>query len=286
MKRYVECERGKNRIQTSLTLNQETEENGTMVVPGFHKRILEWWGGVVKKGESEAEVKFRRAINHDENTLKTDKIYMPADTKKYGRLVPAVCGPSDIRISRPEILHGSTANKDGVAETRCWVVNPWFVGVQDDHQTLNVPESGSWSSVAAMHRDLVVTNGTPSRQINMHGFPPYRFPAAVSMRNISALSDALVGQRRWDDPVVVIERNWLLGPDEDAAWKFVEHCRGKMKREYKRNMTLVRRLEKEYYGENSFYYHRETGQYVEPEQEEEEDLTGELDAMEGVEIEG
>jgi hypothetical protein len=286
MKRYVECGRGKNRIQTSLTLNQETEENCTMVIPGFHKRILEWWGGVVAKGEDEMAGKFRRAVDHDGNTLKTDEIYTPADAKKYGKLVPAVCGPGDIRISRPEILHGSTANKDGVAESRRWVVNPWFVGVQDDNETLDVPESGSWSSVAATHRDLVATNGTPSGQINTHGFPPHRFPAAVSMRNISALSDALVGQRRWDDPLVIIERNWLLGPDEDAAWKFVEHCRSKMRRAYKRNMVLVRRLEKEYYGENSFYYLRETGQYVEPEQEEEEDLAGELDAMEGIEIEG
>jgi len=239
MKRYAECGRGKNRIQTSLTLNQETEENCTMVVPGFHKKILKWWRGVVAKGEAESSGKFRRAINHDGNTLKTDEIYTPADAKKYGKLVPAVCRPGDIRISRPEILHGSTANKEGVAETSRWVVNPWFVGIQDAHETLDVPESGSWSSVSAIHRDLNATNGTPSRQINTHGYTPYRFLAGVTMRNISTLFDALVGQRRWDDPQVVMERNWLLGPDEDKAWKFLEHCRKKMKWAYKRNMALI-----------------------------------------------
>lgn len=253
------------------TLNQETAQNCTMVVLGFHKKILEWWGDIIAKGEAESSGKFKRAINHNGNTLKTDDIYTPADAKKYGRLVPAVCGPGDIRISRPEVLHGSTANKDGVAESSRWVVNPWFVGIQDDHETLDVPEPGSWSSVAATHRDLTATNGTPSGQINTHGFSPYRFPAAVAMRNISALSDALVGQRRWDDPHVVIERNWLLGPDDDQAWRYVQHCRSKMKRAYKRNMALIRKLEKEYYGNNSFYYLRETGQYTEPTREEAED---------------
>lgn len=60
------------------------------------------------KGEAESVGKFRRAIEHDEDTLKTNDIYTPANVKKYGKLVPAVCGLGDIRISRPEILHGST----------------------------------------------------------------------------------------------------------------------------------------------------------------------------------
>ena len=165
--------------------------------------------------------------------------------EKYGRLVPAVCGAGDIRVSRPEILHGSTANKEGLAESSHWVMNPWFVGVQDDHETLDVPESGTWSSVAATHRDLLATKGTPSGQGNIHRFSPYRFPAAVTMRHISALSDALVGQRCWDDPQVIMERNWLLGADAKASWSFVERCREKMAKAFRRNTHLVRVLEKE-----------------------------------------
>ena len=41
LKRYVECERGANRIQTSLTLTQEIPENYTFVVLRFHKKIKE-----------------------------------------------------------------------------------------------------------------------------------------------------------------------------------------------------------------------------------------------------
>jgi len=108
MKRYAECGRGKNRIQTSLTSNDETVQNYTIVIPGFYARILEWWQDIGNRGEAELTGKFRRALDHNGNTLKTDNIYTPADAKKYGKLVPVVCGPGNIRISRPEILHRST----------------------------------------------------------------------------------------------------------------------------------------------------------------------------------
>ena len=125
--------------------------------------------------------------------------------------------------------------------------------------------------MAATHRDLVATGGTTSGQVNTNGFPPYRFLAAVAVRHISGLSDALVGQRRWDDPQEIVERNWLLGPNDEAAWKFVKGCRRRMKKTFRANMGLVRELEKEYYGENSFYYLHETGQYKAPTHEEAEE---------------
>ena len=77
---------------------------------------------------------------------------------------------------------------------------------------------------------------------------------------------------------MIMEQNWLLGSDEEAAWKYVWHCRGKLKRAFKRNMALVRNLEIEAYGENSFYYLRETGQYEEPTSEGGYDFAEELHA--------
>ncbi|KAF8418898.1 hypothetical protein EV426DRAFT_539251 [Tirmania nivea] len=118
IKRYIECRCGKNQIQMSLTLNQEIEENCTIVIPSFHTKILDWWGDVIAKGEAELAAKFKKAINYDGNTLKTNDIYTPVDIYKYGKLVPAVYGPGDIRISRLEILYRSTANKNGIVETR------------------------------------------------------------------------------------------------------------------------------------------------------------------------
>ena len=54
--------------------------------------------------------------DHSTNCLKTQKVYLPADKKKYGDFVPAVYGPGDIRLSKAEIIHGSDSNKDGSEE--------------------------------------------------------------------------------------------------------------------------------------------------------------------------
>jgi hypothetical protein len=147
------------------------------------------------------------------------------------------------------------------AESTRWVVNPWFVWIQSDHETLDIPESGSWSEVAAAHRDLTAIKGTLSGQINTHGLPPCSFPAAVSLRGISALSDALVGLRRWTDPQVRQDAEILLDADERRSWKFVEGCRSRMAAAFKKNMQLIRELEKECFGENSYYALKESGKY-------------------------
>ena len=108
----------------------------------------------------------------------------------------------------------------------------------------------------------------------------------MAIRHISALSDALLGQRRWDDPQVIIERNWLLRADADPSWIFIERCRERLAKAFRRNMRLVRLLEREYYGENSFYYLREIDQYQEPACEEGDNLMEGLEELEDVEIEG
>ena len=98
LKRYVECDRGANRIQTSLTLTQEVPESCTFVVLGFHNRIKEWWAEVIKRPGPGAT-----AQKHNSNCLKTNKIYTKKAKIKHGPHTPAVCGPGDIRVSRAEI---------------------------------------------------------------------------------------------------------------------------------------------------------------------------------------
>ena len=110
LKRYIESDRGANRIQTSLTLTQEVLDNCTFVVPGFHKRIKEWWGEVIERPGPGA-----KAQKYNSNCLRTNRIYTKKYKIKYGSHVPVVCGPGDIRVSRAEILHGSTTTKKGVA---------------------------------------------------------------------------------------------------------------------------------------------------------------------------
>lgn len=99
----------------------------TKVLPGFHRHIKEWWVKVVERGHdinapgSGTSGRERRERpdragadrkTHAGNTVRTDKIYLAEDKQVYGELVPAICAAGDMRISRPEIMHGSACNKD------------------------------------------------------------------------------------------------------------------------------------------------------------------------------
>ena len=72
-KRIVECRRGSSRIQTSLTLTQEDDENCTFVVPGFHRKLPQWWTDVLIPEDS--GVINRAASDHNGNCLKTNDLY-------------------------------------------------------------------------------------------------------------------------------------------------------------------------------------------------------------------
>ena len=259
-------------MQTSLTLTQEVAENCTFVIPGFHKVIRQWWVEVVARDKL-------AIADYGNNCLKTKSVYLVADKVKYGDFVPAICGPEDIRILWSEILHGSTSNKDGKADNAHWVVNPWFVSIQSDHEITDIPESGTWSSLAANHRDFVAPKNTPSGQANTHDFPLQRFPASVPLRHISHLSDALIGLARWDDPLVQCEVAILLGDDEQASRTFIDKCRNRMAEAYKSNMIIIRDLEMIHYGDNSYYRLVENGRYHPPQFE------GDYSGREDVDVE-
>ena len=92
-----------------------------------------------------------------------------------------------------------------------------------------------------------------------------RFVASVPLRHVSHLSDALIGQVRWDDPAVKYEASIVLGEDDTATWEFVNSCRHRMARLYKHNMSIIWSVEKSSFGKNSYYQLVENGLFKTPE---------------------
>ena len=139
-------------------------------------------------------IKRSKIANHRTNCLKTNNVFTAADRAQYGDFQPAICGPRDIRLSRSEILYALLTDKRSKCFIVRWVVNPWFVGIQPNHKTTDIMESSSWSIVSRYNKDFTVSPNTASGQINIHESHVQRFPASVLLRNISHLSDALIGQ--------------------------------------------------------------------------------------------
>ena len=69
---------------------------------------------------------------------------------------------------------------------------PWFCGLQNDLETLEVAESGTWSDLAVAHRDMIAARLSPFGLANRYGAIPFAFPASVQLEGLEALSGALV----------------------------------------------------------------------------------------------
>lgn len=62
----------------------------------------------------------------------------------FGSFMQVPCRQGGVRIIRPEIPHGSTSNNG----LRRRIILPWYVGVNDDGNTLDNVESDTWADIA------------------------------------------------------------------------------------------------------------------------------------------
>lgn len=273
----INAERGAALIQGSLLLDDEDDDNCTVLIAGMQHKLADWWARCVAQGQ-ETDGFVHRI---------TETMFTEEDANVLGcswKKVP--CRRGEVRVTLPHLPH----SQDGPASIVRRTMLPWFIGVQGDHQTLDILEAGTWDELAISHRDLEAPRSTPSGLANRYGAIPYRFPAAVELTGLGALSDALVCRRRWTSAAVLRERDILLGADRDAAAQFISQWRERAVIEIVAAFNLVRSAEARHFGEASFFYHlhrqRELGVPIPILDSEEEDLADESDDEEGDDLDG
>lgn len=138
---------------------------------------------------------------------------------------------------------------------------PW-VGVQDDLESLEVVEGGTWADLGKAHRDLTSPIATPSGLENRHGAIPYRFPAAVELAGLGALPDALVCRRRWDSPQVLQERNVILGTDRSHTEEYVRAWQSRAERLAVEAFKAVEEAERAAFGSRSYFNRVERSRFL------------------------
>jgi Phytanoyl-CoA dioxygenase (PhyH) len=235
IRRFLETGRGRNMVQTAVSMDDEDAEGCTIIVPGFHKHVREWWEGVVKGGG-----------NKDGLVHGVGHIYRREEEERFGRFVSVVCRRGDVRMTLPEILHGST----GCKRLRR-VVYPWLMGL-DEEGKLELAECGTVESVASAHAKMQPVQRAPAGQ-GHHFSVGGRFEGAVEIRGVTAVGDALMGARRWDSGAVLMERNVILGGDEEAAHGLIAIGREKMKKAWKEGFELMVKSEMCAFGEDSYF---------------------------------
>lgn len=236
--KWVEYGHGANQLTSSVSLDYEKPTDCTEIVPGFHHHAVEWYNRLVKRGTEPTGT-----------TTNAVKLYLPEDEQSFGSFQPQVCGPGDVRITRPEIIHGSTPN----ATIPRRVIYPWFTAIKEDHHTLEIPGQLSWGEVAACHRDMLAPRSGVGGDTVSFSCPVYRFAAGIHMPSSSALSDALIGRRSWEDPEVLLQRDILLGANAQASHDYVRRTRKELVKNFKTSFHKMVSIEQSAFGTNSFF---------------------------------
>jgi hypothetical protein len=239
---YVKHGTGRDQLTSSVSLDDETPEGCTVLVPRFHLHCEEW-------------VDRLRARGHDiaGATTPAKNLYLPEDVASFGQPVPCPCQARGVRVTDGKIIHGATSE----VGRRRRLVFPWHTRIQEDHEQLEIPGQHTWSELAACHRDMVAPLRGVSGNAVAHSRPKYRFPAAVQMTSSSALSEAFIGRRRWTDPEVIEERNVLLGPDDAAAARYIHEVRRRLMENFVADFVKLERYERQEFGTNSFFVCRD-----------------------------
>ena len=238
----VKSGKGKNAITSSVSLDEEGNEGCTVVVPGFHRHIDEWHKRRIERGEDSGG-----------RTTNCNKQYRGEDRADWGQPVPSPCPAYGLRITRSEIIHGSTGSCDG----RRRAIYAWLTGIGEDELSLDNPETLDWEEVAACHRDLEAPGRGVSGDRPSHSLPPFRFPGAIYMESSYALGDALLGRRKWTDEEAIKQRNMVLGDDDEVAGRFIEEARGRMVEKFLWAGSRLEEVERRAFGANSFFVARE-----------------------------
>jgi hypothetical protein len=240
LKRARDEELGLSRVQGSVSLDDENVKGCTTVVPGFHRHFQDFMRhhryAVENSNKTSTTTGMNGWYGHDEKRL-------------FGDLVPTPCPAYGARLSLSTIVHGST--KEGTRRRR--VMFPWYTAIMEDHEAVEHPDCMQWSEIAASHEMLTGPTKESLGDAPRPGVAGQRFPGALHVRSSYAISQALIGQRMWTDPDVLMERNVLLGTDDEAAQELAGDIRKQLVNTYKVRWKLMRRCEMESYGEGSFF---------------------------------
>jgi hypothetical protein len=257
--------KGKDQWQGSLSLDDEDNENCTELCVGFNNmtKIKKFADILEKKGKLGDG--FVKQMN---NTI--------LDATTAGQLGvrwgPYPCATAQIRLTSALLPHGSTAR--GTKLRRA--IYPWYVGFPAGKGSAEVPEGPTFDELRVAHATGMAPPKTPSGYPYKYGEVSTPFPAFVRLEGVSAICDALVAQRPWDDGAVRLEmgdtfqgwegRTYNVDDFDQGVRDYVNNCRHRILAKIAGTGNFVNEglfdkvvtLEKMYYGEKSFFrrYHQ------------------------------
>lgn len=248
LQRMLDTGRGIDMIHGLVALDNEDDDNCSHVAIGLHHRMNEW-KSLIALRETAFEADNPKSFSHE---------YLQEDAVALGlrHYVPSPCRRGDLRINAPHLPHLQPSTP---TQNRR-VINSWFVAINADEETLEDSSLGSLDSVIEAHRYLKHPRQSPVLNFRRGQKYPYPFPAAVEVRGLGPLSDALIGQRSWLSPAVRTEAAFYLDgkKSQDEINERIEAWRALGKKRYTRAFAIFEQEERRIYGAKSFFQHMDS----------------------------
>ena len=196
----IESGQDKNQIQDVVFLDDKISDECTEILPGLHHHLKEWWEHVKQQG-----LQTESFVHQIKNIM-----YTAANTQHFDiQWTDVLCKRRTVWITLSHLSHDAHDSTQWIQQ----MMLSWYVDIQNDHNILEVIESGTWSRVAAAHRDLIHAEKSPSDLANQYGTILYKFPATVLLTELGPISDALIECQWWNVPSIIRLRNLLLESD-------------------------------------------------------------------------
>jgi len=199
--KLVSEEKRQYMIQESVSLNIKRKKDCTEMLLRMQHHLSSWWKDVWQRLAEKEKKPFDELIHWITYNEWTKK-----DIQKYKTdFVPQSCHCKEVRVS---LLHLS--HKAQMAQRTQQIILFWYVEISEDHETLNISESETWSQLSAAHCDLVSGLFSSFALHNMFSMSSYLFSAVMQLTGLRSIFDALVGCVCWINLIVTSHLRDLL----------------------------------------------------------------------------
>ncbi len=232
-------------IQELISLNNEKKEDCTEMLLRMQHHLDNWWKDVQQRlaeKEKKPSDELIHQITYNEWTKK--------DIQKYKTdFVPQSCHHREVRVS---LLHLS--HRAQTAQKTWWIILLWYVRISEDHETLNISESETWSQLLSAHCDLVFDSSLLFTLHNMFDASPYSFSAAVQLTGLSSIFDALIGCVCWTNPTIISHLCDLLSDNDTVRNAYLCNWTVTAKWAIKTQWRKVKRIKRSVFSKKFFFY--------------------------------
>ena len=145
---------------------------------------------------------------------------------------------------------------------RC-IILLWFINLQKDLETLKIVKDKMWEDLSKAHCNLTASSVISSDLANRYRLISYIFFTAVSVMNISAVSDALIDHCHWSDLLIIMKKQDLLF-DNAVAWEiYIIMWRHKALNQAVETFLYVWKMKKKIFSKKSFFLTKENRHFNE-----------------------